>query len=738
MKKRILSLVVAMIMVLSMFAGISTTSFAEDSYGVFTYHIDTNSKSVVITDCDESASGEVVIPDTIDGYPVVEIRDYTFSNCTNIEKIVIPDSVTTYGLYHVYSGIKYISVSENNPAFLSDEYGVLFNKDKTILLLCPDKTEITEYVIPDSVTEIGMYAFTDCINIKKIVIPDSVKSIGGIAFAGASSLSEITIPDSIEFFISGNALHYNYKNYYNLLAETAYYADESNWENGLLYCGNHVIDYNDDFNSFSLREGTIGIAGMAFYNLDDVGEIVIPESVKVIGDFAFSGSSTWGGIKNITILGELTHLGTCVFYKRANLASVKLPDSITFIGNSAFSECDSLKEIDLPTNLETIDYYAFEGCDALEKVSIPATVKTIMTGAFTDCNSLSDIYYAGSEQEWNLIEIGYIRGFSDVIIHFSDTCSHSFTEAKDAVDATCTQNGSTGDVSCKACGEIISSGEVIPATGHTFGDWIIDKEANCTENGSKSHRCEKCGETADVTEIPAKGHTFGEWTITAEATYFNAGEMTRKCSVCDEIETQVIAKLETTKESVDEKSNIAIRYQDDSYNGEMKIEAVQQVDGEAFQILNNEKGDFESILFDITTTVDGEKVQPNGYVLVGIPLPDGYTPETTVVYFVANDGSGLVKMNSYYEDGYIWFETNHFSPYAIVDESETVETYILGDANGDGKVTAADARIVLRTSARLENLDGNLFLAADVNKDSKITAADARKILRVSAKIESF
>lgn len=73
---------------------------------------------------------------------------------------------------------------------------------------------------------------------------------------------------------------------------------------------------------------------------------------------------------------------------------------------------------------------------------------------------------------------------------------------------------------------------------------------------------------------------------------------------------------------------------------------------------------------------------------------------------------------------------------------EPVETdepeYVLGDANCDGKVTAADARLVLRTSAKIEKLEGVAILAADVNKDDKINASDARKILRVSAKIETF
>ena len=343
---------------------------------------------------------------------------------------------------------------------------------------------------------------------------------------------------------------------------------------------------------------------------------------------------------------------------------------------------------------------------------------------------------AGIEQEWEIVteESGYIGlSSSNITIHYGDTCTHSFTEANDSVDATCTQNGTSGDISCRACGKVVSAGEVIPATGHSFGEWIVDKEATCTENGSKSHRCEKCGETADVTEIPATGHTFGEWTVKAEATFINAGEKTRECS-CGEKETAVIEKLEASDESVNEATNIKVKYQDDTYNGEMQLEVEQKLDGEAFQMLNNEKGDFESILFDITTTVNGEKVQPDGYVLVGIPLPEGYNPEVTVVYYVSNDG--LEKLNSFCEDGFIWFETNHFSAYAVVNES--APEYMLGDVNGDGKITSADARLVLRASAKIDIIEGNEFLAADVNKDNKITSADARIVLRVAAKLQTF
>ncbi len=99
----------------------------------------------------------------------------------------------------------------------------------------------------------------------------------------------------------------------------------------------------------------------------------------------------------------------------------------------------------------------------------------------------------------------------------------------------------------------------------------------------------------------------------------------------------------------------------------MNVSAV--TDGNAFNVLNAEKGSFKKSLFNITTTINGERVQPNGSVLVKIPLPEGYNAEKTVVYYVTNDGK-LEKMESEEKDGFIIFETTHFSYYAIVDESE--------------------------------------------------------------------
>ncbi len=160
--------------------------------------------------------------------------------------------------------------------------------------------------------------------------------------------------------------------------------------------------------------------------------------------------------------------------------------------------------------------------------------------------------------------------------------THANTEVKDAVAATCTTEGYTGDTYCTDCGMLIAKGEVIPAIGHSFGEWTVLVEAGCTTDGLKARTCTACGHTeneliaatgthantevkdaaaATCTEdgytgdtyctdcgiliakgeiIPATGHTFGDWTVDVEATCTTDGMKARTCTACGHTETETI------------------------------------------------------------------------------------------------------------------------------------------------------------------------------------------------------
>lgn len=113
---------------------------------------------------------------------------------------------------------------------------------------------------------------------------------------------------------------------------------------------------------------------------------------------------------------------------------------------------------------------------------------------------------------------------------------HSFTKYLSDNNATCTVDG-TETAKCDRCDETDTRIAAGSALGHNYStNWTVDKSPSCTQPGSKSHHCIRCGDKADVTEIPATGHTFGEWVVTLPPTSDTEGMQERTCTVCGETE----------------------------------------------------------------------------------------------------------------------------------------------------------------------------------------------------------
>ena len=206
------------------------------------------------------------------GNNVEYIGNRAFSSCDNLECICLPETLTSIGSYAFYG--------------------------------C---SSLSNLILPENLYSISSYAFGNCSSIYSAIIPDSVSSIGSYAFSGCTNLTDISITNDIATV------------YESSFDNTAYFNDESNWENGILYIDNHLITGKADLINGVIKSGTVRIANSAFADNTSLTRITIPKTVEIIGTSAFSNCT--------------------------GLTSAVIPTSVEQIESSAFTGCTSLGQV---------------------------------------------------------------------------------------------------------------------------------------------------------------------------------------------------------------------------------------------------------------------------------------------------------------------------------------------------------------------------------------------------------
>ena len=148
-----------------------------------------------------------------------------------------------------------------------------------------------------------------------------------------------------------------------------------------------------------------------------VCKVVIEDGVKNIGSSVFFRLEN---LTDVTIPDSVTSIGVDSFNYCTALESITLPETVTFIDTGAFANCHSLKKFKFPSNITCINDWMFHNSTGLTSVVIPASVTRIGIVVFEGCTSLQDIYYEGTEEQWNQIDIGNSNSsLANATIHYN-------------------------------------------------------------------------------------------------------------------------------------------------------------------------------------------------------------------------------------------------------------------------------------------------------------------------------
>jgi len=489
----------------------------------------------------------VTIPDS-----VTRIGSFAFDNCRSLTSVTIPNGVTSIGTAAFDYCTSLISVTiPDSVTSIGD--GAFSNCKSLTSVAIPDSvtsigdsafsycTSLTSVTIPDSVTSIGYNAFGSCESLTSVTIPDSVTSIGDFAFSYCESLTSVTIPDSV-----------------TLIDNYAFY-----------YC--------TSLTSVTIPDGVTSIGDNAFYDCTSLTSVTIPNSVTSIGDDAFRGCSS---LTSVTIPDSVTSIGERAFSECTSLTSVTIPDSVTSIGEQAFYYCRSLTSVTIPDSVTSIGDGAFASCTSLTGIwvaegsshyasdafgvlfnkdkttlvqcpgafsgsyAIPDSVTSIGKRAFSECTSLTSVTIPDSVTSIGKQAFDYCTSLTSVTIPDSVTsidwdAFYYCTSLTDVYYAGSEAQWKAISISSNGNDDLLTANIHYNYVSHTHSYKDVVTAPTCTEKGYTTHTC-SCGDSYVDTYVDALGHAWDEGKVTKPATEAETGVKTFTCTRCGETRTETI------------------------------------------------------------------------------------------------------------------------------------------------------------------------------------------------------
>ena len=365
---------------------------------------------------------------------ITTFNNYAFRNCTSLEKINISENVTKIasGTFTGCTALKEINVDENNAKYTSID-GILFDKNKTKLEYYPCAHGI-DYDIPETVLDISSEAFRGNKNLVRVSIPSQISKIDSIMFLGCSSLSRIDVAENNAHFVSVDGVLYD-KEKSKLIVYPATQPTEYKLPDTLIEIDENAFRDSSIINLYVSNTNTLFASDNGvLFNKDKTelvsfprgrtGEYAVPDTVERIGEHAFIQCNN---LTNVMLPVKLKEIAADAFLE-CGLLSITIPENVITIGDSAFGDCHSMTEVTFKGALTSIESGAFNNCTQLRSVSllagtvaikestfyncsslkyiiIPNSIKSIEYGAFGNIFTELEIYYSGTEEEWNQITI---------------------------------------------------------------------------------------------------------------------------------------------------------------------------------------------------------------------------------------------------------------------------------------------------------------------------------------------
>lgn len=439
-----------------------------------------------------------------------------FYNTLKLKSFMVPktlvDTNMDYSIVGIGVGTKIGAFENSGLESISFESGV----ETVPFGIFKNCSELKSIYIPDSIVKIGACSFMECTGLETITGMNNVETIKALAFADCEALTKIPLLKSLKTLESGAfANTSSLKNFTVPKSLDKCTMDYSFVGFGM---GSKIGPFkNSGLTSISFENETTKIPFGLFSDCNQLVDIHIPDSITSLKNCCFKGCTN---LKRITGMKNVSNIEDLVFYKCEQLSDVPTMKNLKSIGSGAFANTTALLDFKIDSNITSVNtsfsisgigigtVYPFEN-SGLTKVivsnnvtKLPAklfyssvninqvhlnnTVVQIGESTFNKCSGITDVYFYGTEEEWNAVTIKKNNDYLiNATIHFMDEHQHSYT-ASITKTATCTEPGAK-TYTC-SCGDTYT--ETISATGHDFDgsackNCDFDKASDCSCNCHK-------------------------------------------------------------------------------------------------------------------------------------------------------------------------------------------------------------------------------------------------------------